>query len=161
MFLNSRKCKLGNVVDVAVASGNFKTLLKIISELEVPTLRSMTLVDVLKMQRQVTIFAPSDEAFAKLPKGTIESWTKEQKLKIVFRHIIPEKTLCDYTEFSGVGYETFGNETIDIVIPRKEGVRNVQIHYQGNIINVVTPDIIASNGCIMGIDKVILPLIQT
>ena len=64
--------KLGNVVDVARAAGNFKTLLKILSELEVPPVvpggpgEPMTLVDILKMQRQVTVFAPTDEAFAKV-----------------------------------------------------------------------------------------------
>ena len=69
MFLYSRRCKKGNVVDVARAAGNFKTLLKIISELEVPPVvpgGPMTLVDILKMQRQVTVFAPTDEAFAKV-----------------------------------------------------------------------------------------------
>ena len=72
MFLYSRRCKQGNVVDVARAAGNFKTLLKILSELEVPPVvpggpgEPMTLVDILKMQRQVTVFAPTDEAFAKV-----------------------------------------------------------------------------------------------
>ena len=60
MFLYSRRCKQGNVVDVARAAGNFKTLLKILSELEVPV------VDILEMQRNVTVFAPTDEAFAKV-----------------------------------------------------------------------------------------------
>ena len=62
--------KQGNVVDVARAAGNFKTLLKILSELEVPPLatglKPMTLIDILKSQRKVTVFAPSDEAFAKV-----------------------------------------------------------------------------------------------
>ena len=70
MFLYSRRCIQGNVVDVARAAGNFKTLLKILSELEVPSedprLKPMTLVDILKMQREVTVFAPTDEAFAKV-----------------------------------------------------------------------------------------------
>ena len=92
----SRTCKLGNVVDVAKANGNFETLLKILSELEFPGTvgpRSMTLVDILKMQREVTIFAPNDEAFAKLPEGTLESLTNEQKLTIVSRHIAPGVSL--------------------------------------------------------------------
>ena len=86
--LYSRTCKLGNVVDVAKANGNFETLLKILSELEFPGTvgpRSMTLVDILKMQREVTIFAPNDEAFAKLPEGTLESLTDEQKC---FQHCL-------------------------------------------------------------------------
>ena len=69
MFLYSRRCRQGNVVDVAKAAGNFKTLLNILSELEVPPVvpgGPMTLVDILKMQRRVTVFAPTDEAFAKV-----------------------------------------------------------------------------------------------
>ena len=69
MFLYSRRCIQGNVVDVARAAGNFKTLLKILSELTYPPEdppKSMTLVDILKMQRNVTVFAPTDEAFAKV-----------------------------------------------------------------------------------------------
>ena len=70
MFLYSRRCKQGNVVDVARAAGNFKTLLKILSELEIPPVvpgvKTMTLVDFLKMQKEVTVFAPTDEAFAKV-----------------------------------------------------------------------------------------------
>ena len=97
MFLYYRRCKQGNVVDVARAAGNFKTLLKILSELEVPSedprLKPMTLLDILKMQREVTIFAPNDEAFAKLPEGTLENLTDEQKLTIVSRHIAPGVSL--------------------------------------------------------------------
>ena len=70
MFLYSRRCKQGNVVDVARAAGNFKTLLKILSELEIPPVvpgvKTKTMVDFLKMQREVTVFAPTDEAFAKV-----------------------------------------------------------------------------------------------
>ena len=75
---------------MAKANGNFKTLLRILSELEH---KSMTLVDILTMQREVTIFAPNDEAFAKLPEGTLESLTDEQKLTIVSRHIAPGVSL--------------------------------------------------------------------
>ena len=168
MFLNSRKCKLGNVVDVAIAAGNFKILLKILSELEVPTLRSMTLVDILKMQREVTVFAPSDEAFAKLPEGTLESLTDEQKLTIVSRHIAPGVSLLAADVITGP-VKTFGNESIMLINKDAEGkiiqynyydgeeIGWFQISYEGNIISVVTPDVMASNGVIHVIDKVILP----
>ena len=74
MFLYSRRCKQGNVVDVARAAGNFKTLLKILSELEVPV------VDILEMQRNVTVFAPTDEAFAKV-EGHINQGLFNPKLQ--------------------------------------------------------------------------------
>ena len=172
MFLNSRKCKLGNVVDVAIAAGNFKILLKILSELEVPTLRSMTLVDILKMQREVTVFAPTDEAFAKLPEGTLESLTNEQKLTIVSRHIAPGVSLLAADVITGP-VKTFGNESIKLINTRgvihikngyeyderdEEDDAVFQIDYKGNIISVVTTDIVATNGVIHAMDKVILPL---
>ena len=84
MFLYYRRCKQGNVVDVARAAGNFKTLLKILSELEVPSedprLKPMTLLDILKMQREVTVFAPTDEAFAKV-EGHLNSQLFNPKLQ--------------------------------------------------------------------------------
>ena len=85
MCLYSRRCKQGNVVDVARAAGNFKTLLKILSELEVPSedprLKPMTLLDILKMQREVTVFAPTDEAFAKV-EGHLNSQLFNPKPKL-------------------------------------------------------------------------------
>jgi uncharacterized surface protein with fasciclin (FAS1) repeats len=158
MFLNSRKCKLGNVIDVAIAAGNFKTLLELLSELDAfqPDAKTspapMTLLDMLKMQRQVTIFAPSDEAFAKLPEGTLESLTVEQKLAIVSRHFITG--VIALAADIPTEIKTFGGETIYFY--NRNGT--VSISYEGiRDISVVTPDVMASNGVIHVIDKVILP----
>ena len=63
---------LGDVVEVAVANGNFKTLVQLLTDLK--------LVDTLKGMKAQTIFAPSDEAFAKLPEGTLDGLTPEQKI---------------------------------------------------------------------------------
>merc|ERR1711992_233312 len=63
----------------AVGAGAFTTLVKIVSDLG--------LVDTLKGVEAVTIFAPSDDAFAKLPAGTLESLTTEQAKAIVSRHV--------------------------------------------------------------------------
>ena len=60
----------GDVVDVAVGAGEFTTLAKIVTDLG--------LVDTLKNAEALTIFAPNDKAFAKLPAGTLESLTPEQ-----------------------------------------------------------------------------------
>ena len=147
----------GNVVDVAKAAGNFKTLLKILSELEVPSVKSMTLVDILKMQREVTIFAPTDKAFDKLPEGTLESLTKEQKLAIVSRHFVPGVIILEADVTSDVSLvKTFGGESIEVVLD-DDPPPDVVVFYGGNQIDVVTTDVMASNGVIHVIDDVILP----
>merc|ERR1712156_1398722 len=69
-----------DVVDVAVGAGAFTTLVKVVGDLG--------LVETLKGVEAVTIFAPSDEAFAKLPEGTLESLTPEQAKAIVARHVV-------------------------------------------------------------------------
>ena len=148
----SRTCKLGNVVDVAKANGNFKTLLQILSELEVSSLRAMTLVDILKMQRDVTVFAPTDEAFAKLPEGTLESLTKEQKLAIVSRHFIPGVTILASDVTNGP-VETFGGESINL--KNIKGV--IEVSYKGFFVTAFVTDVKASNGVIHVIDKIIVP----
>merc|ERR1711962_854415 len=76
---------IGDVVDVAVGAGSFSTLVKIVSDLGlVPTLKGVD---------AVTIFAPSDEAFARLPAGTLESLTTEQAKSIVSRHVVAGATV--------------------------------------------------------------------
>merc|ERR1711937_731503 len=127
---------VGDVVDVAVGAGAFTTLVKIVSDLG--------LGDTLKGVEAVTIFAPSDDAFAKLPAGTLESLTTEQATAIVSRHVVDVAT-------GPVG--TFGGETIDLIKTEQGGV---QVSYNGNAVNVVTADVKASNGVIHVIDNVIL-----
>merc|ERR1711997_381051 len=134
---------LGDVVDVAVGAGAFKTLVKIVSDLG--------LVDTLKAAKEVTIFAPSDDAFAQLPAGTLESLTADQAKAIVLRHVVAAKVPASVVVSGNV--RTFGNEMIELVKTRQGGV---QIRYNGGVSNVVTADVNASNGVIHVIDKVIL-----
>jgi len=135
---------LGDVVDVAVGAGAFTTLVKIVSDLG--------LVETLKGVDAVTIFAPSDEAFAKLPAGTLESLTTEQAKAIVSRHVVAGATVYAADVTTGaVG--TFGGENIDLIKGEDGGV---QVSYNGNAVNVVTADVKASNGVIHVIDAVIL-----
>ena len=95
---------MGDVVEVAVANGNFKNLLKLLTDLE--------LVDKLKGLTAQTIFAPSDEAFSKLPEGTLEGWTTNQKRAIVFRHVVEGATiLAADVEFGPI--ETIGGELLN------------------------------------------------
>jgi len=135
---------LDDVVDVAVGAGAFTTLVKIVSDLG--------LVETLKGVDAVTIFAPSDEAFAKLPAGTLESLTTEQAKAIVSRHVVAGAAVYAADVTTGaVG--TFGGETIDLIKGEDGGV---QVSYNGNAVNVVTADVKASNGVIHVIDAVIL-----
>merc|ERR1712029_393786 len=75
-----------DVVDIAVGNKDFSTLVKIVSDLG--------LVDTLKNAEAVTIFAPNDAAFAKLPEGTLESLTPEQAKEIVLRHVVAAKVVA-------------------------------------------------------------------
>merc|ERR1711997_443702 len=136
--------EVGDVVDVAVGAGAFTTLVKIVSDLG--------LVETLKGVEAVTIFAPTDEAFAKLPEGTLESLTPEQAKAIVARHVVAGATVmaADVTT-RPVG--TFGGENIDLIKTEDGGV---QVSYNGNAVNVVAADVKASNGVIHVIDAVIL-----
>merc|ERR1712180_71262 len=136
--------KVGDVVDVAVGNGAFTTLVKVVSDLG--------LVETLKGVEAVTIFAPSDDAFAKLPEGTLESLTPEQAKAIVARHVVAGATVMAADVATG-SVETFGGESIDLIKTEDGGV---QVSYNGNAVNVVAADVKASNGVIHVIDAVIL-----
>jgi uncharacterized surface protein with fasciclin (FAS1) repeats len=136
-----------NIVDVAIEAGNFKTLVQLLTDLD--------LVDTLRNKDLQTIFAPSDEAFAKLPEGTLESLSPEQAKRTILRHVIGGITV-PAADVSTQPIKTLGGETIFLI---QSDERGVQIAYISsvNVVNVVTPDIIASNGVIHIIDEVILP----
>merc|ERR1712020_275961 len=136
--------EVGDVVDVAAGAGAFTTLVKVVSDLG--------LVETLKGVEAVTIFAPSDEAFAKLPEGTLESLTPEQAKAIVSRHVVAGATVMAADVATG-SVETFGGESIDLIKTEDGGV---QVSYNGNAVNVVAADVKASNGVIHVIDAVIL-----
>merc|ERR1712073_258332 len=119
------------------------TLVKIVSDLG--------LVQTLKDAEALTVFAPSDEAFAKLPEGTLESLTPEQAKEIVLRHVVAAKVVAADVPNADVG--TLGGEDISLA-KTDEGVT---ITYKGGVSKVVTADVLASNGVIHVIDNVILP----
>ena len=120
----------GDVVDVAVGAGSFTTLVKIVSDLG--------LVDTLKGAEALTVFAPSDEAFAKLPAGTLESLSPEDAKAIILRHVVTAKVPAAAVATGPV--ETIGGEVIDLV---KTDAGGVQINYKGNTVNVVAADVMA------------------
>merc|ERR1712109_300312 len=140
----AKAAPVGDLVDVAVAAGSFTTLVKLVGDLG--------LVDTLKGVEAATVFAPSDDAFAKLPEGTLESLTPEQAKAIVARHVIAGATVkaADVTTGS-VG--TFGGENIDLV----KDDAGVGVSFNGGArSNVIIADVEANNGVIHVIDAVIL-----
>ena len=114
---------MGDVVQVAIENGNFKTLIKILTEIDA----QKPIISGLKNVDAVTIFAPSDEAFAKLPEGLLDTLTLEDKKKIVFRHIIWRSTVPAANVTTGP-VMTLGREYIDLI---KTDDGGVQISYEG------------------------------
>ena len=133
----------GDIVDTAVAAGNFKTL--------AAALKAAGLVETLKGAGPFTVFAPTDEAFAKLPAGTVETLLKpENKAKlaaILAYHVVPGKVMAKDVKTGGA--VTVNGQRIDLVA--KDG----KVTVDGA--NVTTADVAASNGVIHVIDSVILP----
>ena len=133
-----------DIVDTAVGAGQFKTL--------AAALTAADLVETLKGPGPFTVFAPTDEAFAKLPAGTVESLLKpENKAKltaILTYHVVPGAVKAEQvTKLSEA--KTVNGAMVKV--STEDG--KVMI----NDATVVTPDIEASNGVIHVIDKVILP----
>lgn len=132
-----------DIVDTAVAAGQFKTL--------AAALKAADLVETLKGKGPFTVFAPTDEAFAKLPKGTVETLLKpENKQKLVAiltYHVVPGKVLAaDVVKIKQA--KTVQGQ--NVMVNATEGVKI-------NDSKVVKADIEASNGVIHVIDTVLLP----
>ncbi|MEM1201886.1 MAG: fasciclin domain-containing protein [Acidobacteriota bacterium] len=130
-----------DIVDTAVAAGSFETL--------VTAVKAAGLVDTLKGDGPFTVFAPTDEAFAKLPAGTVEALLadKEKLAKILTYHVVAGKTMAgDVVKVDSVTTVQGGTLDIDTTDGVKVGGANV-----------VTTDIVTSNGVIHVIDTVLLP----
>jgi uncharacterized surface protein with fasciclin (FAS1) repeats len=130
-----------DIVDTAVSAGNFNTLAKALTQ--------AGLIETLKGKGPFTVFAPTDEAFAKLPAGTLDSLMqdKEKLTAVLTYHVVPGKVMAaDVMKLTEA-------ETV-------QGQR-VKISTAGGVMvndaRVVKTDILASNGVIHVIDKVILP----
>jgi uncharacterized surface protein with fasciclin (FAS1) repeats len=134
----------GDIVDVAAGAGSFTTL--------VAAVQAAGLVDALKGDGPLTVFAPTDEAFAALPEGTLDSLLKpenvEQLKAILLYHVVSGKVMS--SDLKGtVNAETLQGDSVEIVAS-SSGVTV-------NGANVVSADVAASNGVIHVIDAVILP----
>lgn len=139
-----------NIIDTAVAAGSFKTLAK--------ALGHVGLVDALKGPGPFTVFAPSDEAFAKLPAGMLEELMKPQnteKLANVLKyHVINGKVMAADVVKMTESTSTLEGQTFDIVV--KDGKVSIGTK-PDRLVNVVKTDIECTNGVIHVIDAVMLP----
>ena len=115
-------------------------------------LTDLKLVGKLRGLTAQTIFAPSDEAFSKLPEGMLEGLSPKQAKAIVLRHVLDGMTVPANDVVTGP-VDTLGGEKITLI---KTG-GDVQISYMKNYMNVVNADVMADNGVIHVIDKVIMP----
>jgi transforming growth factor-beta-induced protein len=133
-----------DIVQTAVGAGSFNTL--------VAAVQAAGLVETLKGEGPFTVFAPTDEAFAKLPSGTVENLLKPENLgtlrQILTYHVVPGSVTADKVVTLS-NATTVNGQQVDIVV-RDGGVRIDNA-------NVVKTDIMTSNGVIHVIDTVILP----
>jgi len=133
-----------DIVDTAVAAGSFKTL--------AAALTAAGLVDTLKGKGPFTVFAPTDEAFAKLPAGTVEGLLKpENKAKltaILTYHVVPGKVMAAQVT-SLKDAKTVNGQSV--------GISTMAGKVMVDKSHVVKTDIGASNGVIHVIDTVMMP----
>jgi len=129
-----------DIVDTAVAAGSFKTL--------ATALTAAGLVDTLKGKGPFTVFAPTDEAFAKVPKADLDALLKDKaKLTAVLTyHVVPGKVMAADVKAGKV--KTVQGSELTVTTMGGVKVDNA---------NVVKTDIVADNGVIHVIDSVVIP----
>jgi transforming growth factor-beta-induced protein len=132
-----------NIVETAIAAGNFETLVAAVS--------AAGLADALSGEGPFTVFAPTDEAFADLPEGTVEALLEDPEgdlTQILLYHVLSGQVMAaDVTD--GLEAETLQGSTVSFTI--SDGVVMI------NGATIIVTDIEASNGVIHVIDAVILP----
>jgi len=134
----------GDLVQVATEAGSFTTLLTAV--------QAAGLVDVLKGEGPFTVFAPTDEAFAKLPAGTLEALLadRDMLIAVLTYHVVPGRvTAAQVVDAQSLNPATVQGERLTIQ------VRDGKVHVDNA--TVVTADVMASNGVIHVIDTVVIP----
>jgi uncharacterized surface protein with fasciclin (FAS1) repeats len=133
-----------DIVDTAINAGDFETL--------VAAVQAADLVDTLKGDGPFTVFAPTDEAFAKLPEGTVETLlmpeNKDQLVAVLTYHVLPGAVMSGDIAGQKLSPETVQGSTVDIDATDGVTIDGAQ---------VIAADIGATNGVIHVIDTVILP----
>jgi uncharacterized surface protein with fasciclin (FAS1) repeats len=136
--------RAADIVDTAVAAGSFNTL--------VAAVKAADLVATLKSPGPFTVFAPTDAAFKKLPKGTVENLlkpeNKAQLVKVLTYHVVPGKVPSSAVIGKRLSATTVEGEKLHI-----DGRHGVKV----NNAHVVKADVEADNGVIHVIDKVLIP----
>ena len=134
-----------DIVQTAVDAGQFETL--------VAAVQAAELVEVLQGEGPFTVFAPTDEAFAALPEGTVEGLlepaNKDQLVAVLTYHVVPGVVMAEDAAGNTVELETVQGEMLT-VDGTGDGVTV-------NGANVISADVMADNGVIHVIDAVILP----
>ncbi len=134
-----------DIIDTAVAAGSFKTL--------AAALQAAGLADTLKDKGPFTVFAPTDEAFAKLPAGTVDNLLKPEnkdKLKaILLYHVVAGDVTAAKVMKLKEAQTLDGKDVTISVVDGKVKVNNA---------TVVKPDVMATNGVIHVIDTVLMPM---
>jgi uncharacterized surface protein with fasciclin (FAS1) repeats len=134
-----------DIVDTAASAGSFKTL--------VAAIEAAGLAETLKGPGPFTVFAPTDEAFAKLPAGTVETLlkpeNKEKLVQILTYHVVPGKVMSG--DVAGKSTEAKTVEGTMLQVDAKDGAVMV------DEARVVQADIAADNGVIHVIDTVVMP----
>lgn len=130
-----------DIVDTAVGAGSFNTLVKAV--------QAAGLVETLKGPGPFTVFAPTDEAFAKLPAGTLENLLKDKEAlaKVLTYHVVPGKVMA--ADVKPGEAKTVQGQSV------KLSAEGGKVMVDGA--TVTAADVVASNGVIHVIDKVILP----
>ena len=129
-----------DIVDTAVKAGNFTTL--------VTAVRAAGLVDTLKGPGPFTVFAPTDAAFAKVPKATLDALLADKAAlaKVLTYHVVPGKVMAADVRAGKV--KTVEGQELTITTKSGVMVDNAK---------VVATDVVASNGVIHAIDTVLMP----
>jgi uncharacterized surface protein with fasciclin (FAS1) repeats len=140
MALSATFSQAADIVDTAVAAGSFKTL--------AAALQAAGLVDTLKGKGPFTVFAPTDEAFAKVPKADLDALLKDKaKLTAVLTyHVVPGKVMASDVKAGMV--KTVQGSSMKVSTSGGVMVDNAK---------VIKTDIVADNGVIHVIDSVIIP----
>jgi uncharacterized surface protein with fasciclin (FAS1) repeats len=145
LFMTVSVSKAQDIVDTAIAADGFETL--------VAAVQAAELVDTLKGEGPFTVFAPTDEAFAALPEGTVENLllpeNRDQLVAVLTYHVVPGKVMSADLAGQQVSPETVQGQTLAIDATGSAVMVNAA--------TVVQADIEASNGVIHVIDTVLIP----
>lgn len=134
------------ICDVAVAAGNFKTL--------VAATQAAGLVETLNTKGPFTVFAPTDDAFAKLPKGTVEGLLKDiPKLKAILTYHVVDGAAPASDVVQHKSFTSLQGQDLKVDAAKWHLHKSVKI----NDANIIKADIKADNGIIHVIDKVLIP----